>query len=91
MSNKPAKPKLVETTQEDNHFGVAIKRRIYEVQIRALVKVRGEDAYRDATPAEQQFWGRKAVEVARRHDAKKRQRVVDKLKQDAFASDCDLR
>jgi hypothetical protein len=59
---------------------------IYEVEVRAFVKVRGEDVYRDATPAEQQVWARKAVEAARRRDARKRHRVIDKLKEDASAS-----
>jgi hypothetical protein len=66
MSNKL---KLVQARREMK-FGVIEERHQCDVQVRAYVKVRGEDAYRESTPAER----------AERRDARKRQAIIDDLK-----------
>jgi len=53
------------------------------IAVKAFVKLRRQDAYRESTAAEREAWARKAVQAAEAREARRRQRVIDRLLKEA--------
>jgi hypothetical protein len=53
------------------------------IAVKAFVKLRGQDAYRESTATEKAAWVKKAVQAAEAREARRRQRMIDRLLKEA--------